>query len=138
MSKVLNIINTTKQALEQITIQNGFYTDVGSQVYFMQQWFDFRDTALPALSFFILEESQVEHKACSYKQELSLKVEVYAEQSEPEHIFDLAADIKRALLGSKINLTMDYLGYEITLPEEGSNLVSVILNFRIYYIEHIQ
>ncbi len=138
MSKVLSIISTIKQALEKISVQDGFYTDVGSQVYFMRQWFDFRDTALPALSYFILEESQVEHKACSYKQELSLKIEAYAEHSEAEYIFDLAADIKRALLSLKNNLTIDYLGYEITLPEEGSNLVSVILNFRIHYIEHIQ
>ena len=138
MSKVLSIISTIKQALEKISVQDGFYTDVGSQVYFMRQWFDFRDTALPALSYFILEESQVEHKACSYKQELSLKVEAYAEQSEPQYIFNLTSDIKRALLNLKDDLAIDYLGYEITLPEEGSNLVSVILNFRIHYVEHIQ
>jgi hypothetical protein len=138
MSKVLSIIKTIKQTLEQITIQDGFYTDVGSRVYFMRQWFDFRDAALPALSYFILEESQVEHKACSYKQELSLKVEAYTEHGQPDHIFDLTSDVKKSLLSSKSNLAIDYLGYEITLPEEGSNLVSVILNFRIHYIEHIQ
>ncbi len=134
--KVISVLEYIKQALEQITINNNYYTDVGSQVYFMRQWFDVRDSKLPCVSYYLLEESPVEHKGCSYKQEINLKIEVFTEEELDSSLFFLISDIKRALLASNIQ-PLFYLGYEINLPDEGSCLISVTLNFNIHYIENI-
>lgn len=136
--KIITITSQLKQALESISVQSGYITDLGSQVYFMRQWFDARNSIQPWLSFFILDESLVDSKGCSYKQELNFRVEVYSDIQLPEHIFNLVSDIKRALLLDDYLLSINYLGYEINLPDEGSSIISAIINFKINYVENIK
>lgn len=134
----IKIINQLKAILEGISSENGYNSDLESQVYFMRQWFDVRNYEQPWLSFFVLDESLVENKGCSYKQELNFKVEVYADNKLPEDMLNLVSDVKRALLLADNYLSIIYIGYEINLPEEGSSIMSAIINFKINYVENIK
>lgn len=138
MTNVIKIIQSISNALRTIKQDQGCYTNGGFNVFCARQWFDFREQGPPSLSVFILEESLLDTKGASYKQSLNGKVEGHIQQGRPEEIYYLAADIKQALLTTNFPFQFQYLGYEITPPDEGSNISSVQVRFTVTYIEEIR
>jgi hypothetical protein len=107
-------------------------------IHFNKQWFDFREISqCPVLSLFVLEESPVEQKGHSFKQELSAHIEGYIASNNDDCIYLLVSDVKSALLNQEFPFAISYQGYEINLPEEGSQMVSVRVKFKIIYLENI-
>lgn len=136
---IFRIINAIHIALEEITPENKYFTSSGKQVFFNKQGFEYREhQPYPALSFFITEESHLEHKGECYKQELNLDIEGYSGSIEVNDIYELACDVKMALLKEEFPFNVTYQGYEITLPNEGSCVFSVKLKFKVIYLEKIQ
>lgn len=143
MSKALTdqtvlIASIIKSQLQKINTTQNYYTNAGYEVYFLKQWFDFNNLVLPAVNFFILEESLIENKGCSYKQELTLKIETFVSDKNENEIYLSIADVKQALLSNKDDLNIQYLGYELNLPEEGSRIISAHMHFKILYVENIK
>jgi hypothetical protein len=126
---VLKIIKAILDALKEKKLN----------VKFNKQWFDFREISrCPVLSLFILEETPLEHKGHSYKQELSAHIEGYIASFNDEFIYHLVSDIKSALFKHEFPFTISYQGYEINLPDEGAHVVSVRVKFKIIYLENIK
>jgi len=127
----MNVIKIIKALLDTLKAN-------GWDVTFNKQWFDFREVRnFPLISLFILEESPIEHKGTSYKQELSAHIEGFIDSNNDESIYHLISDIKTALLIPEFPFTISYQGYEINLPEDGASVVSVRIKFKIIYLENM-
>lgn len=137
MTTTLEIIYAISTALRTIKQDEGCYTNGGFNVFCARQWFDFREQGPPNLSVFILEENLLDSKGSSFKQELIGKIEGHIPQGKPEDIYYLVSDIKHALLKTSFSFHFQYLGYEIMLPEEGSQVSSIQVRFKAIYIEEI-
>ncbi len=125
---VIKIINALTHALEEKKLN----------IHFNKQWFDFREISrCPVLSLFLLEELPIEQKGHTYKQELSAHVEAYVASVNDDYIYHLVSDIKSALLKPEFPFSIPYQGYEINLPDEGSQVVSARVKFKIIYLENI-
>lgn len=129
------MLTKTEQIAQDIS---SALSNAGINAHFMRQWFDFRDTILPMVSFFLLEETLMENKGKSYHQELCLKIEIYTKHQPISAIYRFLNTVKQALLSATFNRAINYLGYEINLPDEGSPIISAMMNFKIQYVETIQ
>lgn len=127
MTNVVDII----QSITRLLKGDGF------NVFCAKQWFDFRTQSEPVLSVFVLEESLLDFKGSSFKQELIGRIEGHVQQSKSEDIYCLASYIKHTLLTAHFPFQFYYLGYDISLPEEGSNMISLQVRFKVTYVEEI-
>lgn len=128
----MNVVKITKSILSSLREKK-------LSVYFNKQWFDFREVhRAPVLSLFILEETLLDNKGNSYKQELSAHIEAFVASNNEDYIYHLVTDIKSALLIQQYPFSISYQGYEISLPDEGAHIVSARVKFKIVYFENIK
>lgn len=106
------------------------------RVFFNQPYIDCREKLhFPALSLLILEETLLEQKGMNFKQELTVHLEGFIASNQ--NIYNFITQVKTALFKNTFPFTLHYQGYEITLPEEGSQITSVRIKFKIIYLENM-
>lgn len=134
-SKRLAIVSGVGEALEKITIDNGFNTDLGLRVFYWQD-LDFQYKETGAINFKDLYEEMADQNI-PYQHELYFEVEAIKFSDnwlEDSHL--LLQDLIKAInINFSGALRTSLISNEKTIETKGEKAIRVSLKFKVKYRE---